>query len=84
MKVIGWSMFFGVATGYCVTAVAGFIWGGIHRVAPCHSAPDFSSGGVFGSLIFVNEYGLPVCIAGAALGAVVGAVLSAKKISLAC
>jgi hypothetical protein len=44
----------------------------VGRAAPCHSAPDFSTGAFFGALIFLYVLGLPTLFVGAILGAMIG------------
>jgi len=55
-----------------VMATGGFIWGGITRAAPWHSAPDFFSGGIFGAFAIYYVFGLPVVSGAAVIGAVFG------------
>ena len=60
----------GLATVLALVAVPGFVWGGPNRVAPCHSAPDFLTGGMFGLLFSLDEYGIPAGLIGALSGVV--------------
>jgi hypothetical protein len=66
--------FIGIAVGLIGLGLSGFIWGGLNRVAPCHSAPDFMSGGVFGVIVVFFLYALPVGAASGLLGAILGAI----------
>lgn len=61
----------------CVIAIPplGFVLGGIARAAPCHSAPDFVSGGLFGMMAFTYFLFLPAC----GVGAVAGGIVAARR-----
>jgi hypothetical protein len=71
MGVLRWTLF-GMVVGPVAVAVAGFLWGGVSRVAPCQTAPDFMSGGVFGALVFTYQFGLLAGVAGAVVGMLIG------------
>ncbi len=58
----------GIATTIALLSTGGFVWGAIARPAPCHSAPDFITGGLFGAMMAWMQYGLLAGAAGAWLG----------------
>jgi hypothetical protein len=66
----------GLYVGPAAVVVAGFVIGGIVRAAPCHSAPDFLSGAIFGAFGGAYILGLPAAGVGAASGGVVAALLN--------
>ena len=61
-----------IGLGPVVAGAAGFVYGGLTRMAPCHSAPDFLSGAIFGGFAFTCFFGLPL----AAVGTVVGTIVA--------
>lgn len=65
----------GLTTGMFALATAAFVWGGINRAAPCHSAPDFMSGGIFALFALGYEFGLPAAVVCSLLGVGIGAVV---------
>jgi hypothetical protein len=65
-------MFAGLVGGPMLVAIAGFIHGGIIRAAPCHEAPDFLSGGVFGVFIYCALLGIPAGVVGIVAGGILG------------
>jgi hypothetical protein len=71
--------FSGLVIFPAVAAIAGFVLGGIARAAPCHEAPDFMSGGFFGVMLVADMFGIPICIAGAAVGGVLAAIAQILK-----
>ena len=48
------------------------ILGGIFRAAPCHSAPDFATGAVFGAIVGYFFLGIPAILVGLIAGGVWG------------
>ncbi len=72
MKIVGGALI-GMLTSGVALPVAGFVLGGLGRAAPCHSAPDFISGAIFGMFAFTYVLLVPVCTAGAAIGAILTA-----------
>jgi hypothetical protein len=77
MKVLGGALIGTLASGVALPVV-GFVLGGLGRAAPCHSAPDFMSGAIFGMLAFTYFLFVPACIGGAVVGGIIGAVLEAR------
>ncbi|WP_435015826.1 hypothetical protein TA3x_003379 [Tundrisphaera sp. TA3] len=65
----------GLFAGPMFLAIIGFVLGGIGRAAPCHSAPDFMSGALFGAFGFVFILGLPAMAVGAIAGGIWGQTL---------
>ncbi len=77
MKVLGGVLIGSFASGVALPVI-GFVLGGLGRAAPCHSAPDFMSGAIFGVFAITYVLFVPACIAGAVVGGIVGAVLEAR------
>jgi hypothetical protein len=77
MRIIAGSI---IGLVVCPVAVVllGFVLGGVGRAAPCHSAPDFFSGALFGAFASAYYFGLPALGVGAVVGAIVPAVLSRR------
>lgn len=61
-----------IGLGPAFAGAAGFVYGGLTRMAPCHSAPDFLSGAMFGAFAFTYLFGLPL----AGIGTVVGTIVT--------
>jgi hypothetical protein len=79
MKVLVGALVGTLAAGVALPVV-GFVLGGLGRAAPCHSAPDFMSGAIFGMFAFTYILFVPACVGGAIIGGIIGAVLEARRI----
>ena len=66
----------GLIVGPLALLLAGFVVGGYTRMAPCHSAPDFISGALFGTLAVAWQFGIPAIVAGFILGAITATLLN--------
>ncbi|MCE9555785.1 MAG: hypothetical protein K8T91_20755 [Planctomycetes bacterium] len=66
--------FIGLTTASLALVVVGFVLGGIFRAAPCHKAPDFMSGAIFGMFALTVMGIVPVGAGGAIIGAIVGVI----------
>jgi hypothetical protein len=79
MKVLAGALI-GTLAGGVSLPVVGFVLGGLGRAAPCHSAPDFMSGAIFGMFAFAYILFVPASIGGAVVGGIIGAVLEARHL----
>jgi hypothetical protein len=66
---------FGLIAGPIAVAAAGFLAGGLLRMAPCHEASGFLSSAAIGAFGYVYLFGLPSMGAGSYVGAIVAAIL---------
>jgi hypothetical protein len=80
MRVIS-GLLTGLVVGPIAVVVTGFVVGGLGRMAPCHRAPDFIGGAIFGAAMFAAFLALPALAVGPLVGALVAVVLNRWQVS---
>ena len=62
----------GLVSGPALVVIGGALIGGHQRAAPCHEAPNFASGAMFGAYVYTYLFGIPAAVVGSIGGVVVG------------